>query len=177
MPVKLTRYQLAGLAVAIVLVVCGKQYYRNAGADQLRWLLAPTAKMVSAVTDSHFTHEAGVGYIDRDVAFIIAPVCAGLHFMLAGYLALVIGWFGGMRTWRGTAKRLAVAAVVAYAATLLVNTIRIAIAIRMHAGGELHRIEGVVVYLIGLCALYAAARSFDPARHASLDERSRHVHS
>ena len=165
---KLTRHQLAGLAVAIVLVVAGKHYYRNAGADELRWLLAPTAKMTSAIIGGHFVYEAGVGYVDRDIAFIIAPVCAGLHFMLAGFLALTVGWLGGMRSWRATGKRLALAVVTAYFATLLVNTIRIAIAIRMHATGELHRVEGVVVYLVGLCALYAAARS--------LDERSHHVH-
>lgn len=166
---KLARPQLAGLAIAIALVVAGKHYYRNAGADELGWLLAPTATMVSALTGTHFVREAGVGYLDQRVAFEIAPVCAGLHFLLAGFLALAVGWLAGMRTWRGMARRLAAAVVVAYAATLVVNTIRIAIAIRMHqsptmGGGELHRLEGVVVYLGGLCALYAAARALD-GRH------------
>jgi exosortase K len=163
--VKLTRIQIAAVVVALVAVVAGKHYYRNAGADELGWLLAPTAKMVDALSGTHFVREAGVGYVDRAVAFEIAPVCAGLHFLLAGYLALVIGWLGGMRTWRGAAERVALAAVVAYAATLVVNTIRIAIAIRMHAGGEVHRVEGVVVYLTGLCALYAAAKWLDERGH------------
>jgi exosortase/archaeosortase family protein len=75
-----------------------------------------------------------------------------------------------MRTGRGVAKRLAVAAGVAYMATLVINTIRIAIAIAMHRGtidlggwdkAELHRIEGIVVYLGGLCALYALARAIE----------------
>jgi hypothetical protein len=70
--------------------------------------------------------------------------------------------------------RLAAAAALAYAATLVVNTTRIVIAIAMHRGtidlvatdtaadrAELHRIEGIVVYLGGLVALYALARSLD----------------
>jgi exosortase K len=163
--VKLRPAQLAGLAIAFAMVIAGKHYYRNAGAEELAWLLGPTARMVSALTGSHFVHEAGVGWVDRNVTFEIAPVCAGLNFMLAGFLALSIGWLGGMRTWRGMAKRIAVAAVVAYAATLLVNTIRIAIAIRMHvanaSSSDLHRLEGIIVYLGGLCALYAAAKHID----------------
>ena len=163
----MNKQRLVGLVLAIAVVVAGKHYYRNAGADDLGWLLAPTAKMVSAVTDTHFVREAGVGYIDQRVAFEIAPVCAGLNFLLAGFLALVIGWLGGMTTWRGMARRLAVAVVAAYAATLVVNTIRIAIAIRMHANPEVHRLEGVLVYLGGLCALYALARRIERTHAAA----------
>ena len=55
------------------------------------------------------------------------------------------------------------AAALAYVATLVVNTPRIAIAIHMHTMDlahreELHRLEGTIVYLGGLCALYALAR-------------------
>jgi exosortase K len=168
--VKLTRVQLAGLAIAIAVVLAGKHYYRNAGADELGFLLAPTAKMVSIVTDTHFVREAGVGYVDQAVAFEIAPVCAGLNFLLAGVLALAIGWLGGMTTWRAMAKRLVLAVGVAYVATLVTNTIRIAIAIRMHesnvSGAEMHRLEGVLVYLGGLCALYKLARKLEN-RHAT----------
>ena len=164
----ITRSQAAGLAIAIALVFAGKHFYRDASAEDLRWLLAPTAKMTSIVTDTHFVHEQGVGWIDRDVSFVIAPVCAGLNFALAAFLALSLGWSSGMRTWRGMVKRLGGALAMAYAATLVVNTIRIAIAIRMHqhelGGGVLHRIEGIVVYLGGLCALYAMARRLEGDR-------------
>ena len=66
--------QLVGLASALAIIVAGKQYFRSATSDDLRWLLAPTAKCVSVLTRSHFTHEVGVGYVDRDVNFAIAPV-------------------------------------------------------------------------------------------------------
>jgi exosortase K len=157
--------QLFGLLLAVAIVVAGKQYFREASADDLRWLLAPTAKCVSVLTGTHFVREAGVGYIDRSVTFEIAPVCSGLQFMLAAILALSIGWLSGMQSWKGAVKRVAVAVAAAYAATIVVNTLRIAIALRMHAhdlsGSELHRLEGIVVYLGGLCALYALARNLD----------------
>lgn len=153
--------QLVGLAVALAIVVVGKQYFRSASADDLRWLLAPTARCVSVLTHSHFTHTVGLGYVDRDVNFVIAPVCAGLNFMLAAVLALTLGWFAGMQSWRAMAERLVAIVGLAYAATIVVNTLRISLSIETHAGGELHRLEGVIVYLGGLCALYAAARRLD----------------
>jgi exosortase K len=162
------RWQIAALVVALAVVVAGKEYYRHASAGDLRWILAPTAQLAGAVSGGDFIYEAGAGWIDRDLAFLIAPPCAGLHFALAAFLALVLGALPAMRTARAAATRLAAAAALAYAATLVVNTTRIAIAIAMHRGtidiggldrGELHRIEGIVVYLGGLCALYALARA------------------
>ena len=157
--------QWFGLVLATIIVVAGKQYFREASAENLRWLLAPTAKCVSVLTGTHFVREAGVGYIDRSVTFEIAPVCSGLQFMLAAILAVSIGWLSGMQSWKGAVKRVAVAVGAAYAATIVVNTLRIAIALRMHAhdlsGSELHRLEGIAVYLGGLCALYALARNLD----------------
>jgi exosortase K len=157
--------QVFGLVLAAMIVIAGKQYFREASADDLHWLLAPTARCVSVLTGTHFVREAGAGYIDRSVTFEIAPVCSGLQFMLAAILALSIGWLSGMQSWKAAAKRVVVAVGAAYVATIVVNTLRISIALRMHAhdlsGSELHRLEGVVVYLGGLCALYAMARHLD----------------
>jgi len=167
----LTRAQLAALAMAALVVVVGKEYYRAATAADLGWILAPTAHAVTALGCGHFTFDATAGWVDRDLSFAIAPACAGLHFALAAFLALVIGGLGGMRDARSTVLRLAAAAALAYVATLVVNTTRIAIAIHMHTMDlanreELHRLEGTIVYLGGLCALYALARSLDRRTHA-----------
>jgi len=157
------RTQVAALAVAAVVVVVGKDYYRAASAADLRWILAPTAHVATWLGCGHFTFDAQLGYVDRDLGFAIAPPCAGLHFALAAFVALTIGWLGAMRDWRSLARHLAAAAALAYVATFVINTIRIVIAIRMHRMDladreELHRLEGIVVYLGGLCALYALAR-------------------
>lgn len=162
------RWRIAAAIVALAVVVLGKQYYRDASAYDLRWILAPTAKLVSWGSGGNFVYEAGPGWVDPHIRFIIAPPCAGLNFALAAFLALALGALPSMTTARGTAVRLAGAAVVAYVATLVINTTRIVIAIAMHEGtidvggydrAELHRIEGIVVYLGGLCVLYGIARS------------------
>ena len=157
------RTQVAALAVAAVVVVVGKDYYRAASAADLRWILAPTAHVATWLGFGHFTFDAQLGYVDRDLGFAIAPPCAGLHFALAAFVALVIGWLGAMCDWRAVVRHLAAAAALAYLATVVINTVRILIAIRMHRMDlvdreELHRLEGIVVYLGGLCALYALAR-------------------
>jgi exosortase K len=182
-------WQLAALAVAAAVIVAGKQYYRSASAGELGWILAPTARLVSAVSGGHFVYEAGVGWVDRAATFIIAPACAGVNFAMAAFLALTVGWLGGMRSGRATVARLAAAAALAYGATLVVNTSRIALAIALHKGtidlgeldrAEVHRVEGIAVYLGGLCALYALTRAravpTTPRDTASpIDPRSRHA--
>lgn len=181
------RWAIAGIAIAIAVVCAGKQFYRDASPAELRWILAPTAHAVSAVTGGHFTYEAGAGWVDRDLTFIIAPACAGLNFALAAFLALAIGWAGAMRSARTLATRLAGAAALAYAATLIVNTARIALAIALHKGtidlgdldrAEVHRVEGIIVYLGGLCALYALARRGSAGARSTpvaIEPRSRHA--
>lgn len=158
---KLTASQCVGIAIAVAVVIVGKHYYRNASADDLAWLLAPTSHLVSVVTGAHFIREAGVGWVDRAIMFQIAPVCAGCQFLFAGFVVLAIAWLAQMRTWRDMAQRLALAGGFAYIATLAVNTIRISIAVWMHnarvSSSDLHRVEGIIVYFGGLCALYAAA--------------------
>lgn len=160
---KLTASQLAGIAIAVIAVVGGKHYYRNASADDLAWLLAPTAHLVSTITGAQFVREAGVGWIDPEIMFLIAPVCAGCQFLFAGFLVISIAWLREMQTWRTMASRLVLAAGCAYLATLAINAIRVAIAVWMHtarvSSSGVHRFEGIVVYFGGLCALYALATS------------------
>lgn len=159
--------RIAAIAVVLGLVVLGKSYYRRASADDLAWLLAPTATCVSAVTGTHFVRERGIGWIDRAAAFEIAPACAGMHFLLAALLVLAVAGVPAMTSWPAAARQLAIAGAGAYAAAIAVNTLRIAIALRMHeralGGAALHRLEGTVVYLGGLCALYALARRLHAA--------------
>ncbi len=158
------RWRVAAVVAALAIVVAGKQYYRDASAHDLRWILAPTAQLVSWVTGHDFVYESGQGWMNTDVMFVIAPACAGVNFALAAFLALTLGGLAGMTSWQTTGKRLVMAAALAYIATIVVNTIRIAIAVDMHRA-DLHRLEGIVVYLGGLCGLYALAGRRERALH------------
>ena len=151
------RWQVIALLAAAAVVVAGKEFYRTASPADLRWLLAPTAHAVTALGFGHFAFDAQLGYVDPARSFAIAPACAGLHFALAAFLALVIGGLGGMRDARATAQRLIAALAIAYAATIVVNTIRISLALAWHRP-DLHQMQGTLVYLGGLVAIYALAR-------------------
>jgi len=162
------RWRIAAAASALLVLFAAKQFYSHASAADLRWILAPTAKLVSLVSGADFAYEVGQGWVSRDVMFVIAPACSGMNFAMAAFLALTLGWLPAMVSARTAAARLVAAAALAYVATLAINAIRIAIAIALHVGAietwgmdpaELHRIEGIVVYVAGLCALYALARA------------------
>ncbi len=164
--------KLALFIVVAGIVIAGKTYYRHATADDLAFLLAPTETLVSAATDTHFTRERGVGWIDRDAAFEIVPECAGMHFLLCALVALAIASVPALTSWSAVARQLGFAIAGAYVATIIVNTLRIAIAVRMHeralGGADLHRLEGTAIYFGGLCALYALARR----RHETRDAKT-----
>lgn len=162
-------WKLAGVAITLAVIVAGKSYYRDATAADLTWILAPTAQLVSWTSGGNFVYEAGPGWVDPNIRFIIAPPCAGVNFALAAFLALALGGVMTMTSLRTTAARLAFAAALAYVATLVVNTLRITVAIAMHRGdidiggldrAEAHRIEGIVVYLCGLIVLFALAKGY-----------------
>jgi exosortase K len=165
------RWPAAALGVVALAVVAAKHGYRDASAGELGLFLSPTARMVSLVCGADFAYEAGAGWVSRELSFIIAPACAGVNFALAAFLAVSLGWLRRMRSGREVVTRLVAAAALAYAATLVVNTARIALAIALHRGAldlgavspeDVHRIEGVLVYLGGLCVLYRLARAIGP---------------
>jgi exosortase K len=155
----MNRPQLAAAVIAVAVVIAGKTAYRDASADELAMFLAPTARAVSFATGARFDREPA-GWVDRNDRFVIAPACAGVHFALAAWLALVIGWLGAIASWRDLARRLALAVGIAYVATLAVNTVRIVVAIQLHEGDldAMHELEGTAVYLGGLIAVCALAR-------------------
>ena len=72
------------LAVALVMWAI-KRYYSDAAVDDLRWVLGPTARLVTVATGVPFEWEAGQGYLSRERLFLIEKVCAGLNFMIAAF--------------------------------------------------------------------------------------------
>lgn len=162
---------LAQLA-AILLVAFGLKYhYSTASVNDLRWILGPTAFLVETITDIGFTFESHAGYMSDDHTFLIAASCSGVNFLLISFLLLTLGEFS--RTWHIAWRVIPFAAMGAYAATLIANTVRIVIALWMHDeklttpwfdADELHRIEGIVVYF-GFLLLLFFARERTPMRN------------
>jgi exosortase K len=141
-----------------------KRFYSSATADDLCWLLDPTAQLVGWVSGHSFIREHGTGYLSRELGVLIAPSCAGANYLITAFLLLSVGF-----VWRVPGIRfkwgwLALSALGAYGATLLVNACRIVLTIGLKSRDlagvsfeQLHRIEGVLVYLSSLWLLYYGA--------------------
>jgi len=156
---------ILGLTLAAAFAL--KLHYSAASADDLRWILAPTAALVELVTGAAFVAEAGTGYLSTELRYLIAPSCAGVNFLIVAACALVFGFVRPHRRAAHNALIAAASVAAAFAAALVANTVRIALAIWLHLHAvswgwltpdRLHRIAGVAVYLALLLALFAAAR-------------------
>lgn len=154
------------LSLVLVSALALKRRYGTAGAEELDWLLAPTSSLVNLVTGQHFIREARVGFVSDSLPIVIAPACAGLNFFVIGFLTLSFGFIPKLSALTAKALWLAVSPPLAYAATLVANTVRIASAVGCHDMGlrvpmltaaEAHRALGIVIYLPATWLLFAAA--------------------
>lgn len=146
-----------------------KRHYSDARADDLTWILAPTARVVSVVTCATFEWQPGEGYVSRDRLFLIEKSCAGLNFMIAAFGMLVVTLRHRAGTVRSAAGVLGVSMAASYSAAVVVNAVRIAIAMWLAAhptapsafsAADVHRLEGITVYFGGLVLLHALAGRF-----------------
>ena len=141
-----------------------KRYYSAAGADDLLWILWPTAKLTSLVTGTRFYFEAHAGYMSDDRSFLIAAACSGFNFLITAFLLLSLMklWRGGRVPWR----YFCFAGLAAYASTVVANSVRISIALWLNSARpevfglgreELHRLDGILIYFGFLLVLYVLA--------------------
>jgi exosortase K len=155
---------LGGAAAAAAYAL--KRFYSTASAAELRFVLAPTTWLVEAVGGHRFDWTPQ-GYLSAELRFVIAPVCAGVNFLIVAFAALVLGFVRPRRPVLHNAAIVAAAAAAAYATTIVANALRILIAIPLWTrhvslgwltGARLHELVGVGVFLGMLLLLYAGAR-------------------
>ena len=156
------------LAAAALIAFGLKQHYAGARADDLAWILGPTATLVGAMTDATFRWQPQEGYFSRERLFLIEKSCAGINFMLAAFGMLVIATLPRVGSGASAARVVGVSLLASYAAAVMVNAVRIAIAMWLAAhpvtplsAADMHRVEGIVVYFGGLVLLYELALRVD----------------
>ena len=85
--------------LAGALLLLGMKYYYSRGdPDSLSWILAPTARWVSALSGIPFIKVTQTGYVSHSCRFIIAASCSGLQFLMISMTALVFSYIHRMRT-------------------------------------------------------------------------------
>jgi len=150
------------LAAAISL----KQYYSTASANDLRWILWPTARFTEIITGTHFTFEPYAGYMSADLSFLIASACAGVNFLIAAFIMLSLRTLWNDRTTGIKWRTLFFTTVAAFGITIVANTVRISGALWLNrsrptlAGldhNDIHRLDGILIYFGCLLMLFVAS--------------------
>jgi len=150
--------------VALFLVVLGlaallKFHFSKAGSEELAWILGPLAWTVDLVSGMNFQAENGAGYVSGNGRYIIAPECAGINFMIAVLLtgAAIVKMVPG--SFRVQYKRIALIVVTAYLFTVIVNSLRIVLAMELYTldiyspwctAERVHRVVGILLYFPAL---------------------------
>jgi exosortase K len=156
-----------------------KFHYSTASVNQLRWILAPTTLLVELVSGERFQFESHAGYMNSDHTFLIAASCAGVNFLLTAFLMLALGHLWRCRSQTVGWRFIPALAGLAYAATLVANTVRIATALRLHrlpaqiswlSPEQLHRFEGIFIYFGFLLLLFTFTDKISQ-RNGARDER------
>lgn len=129
------------------LVIAGKLWYRQASAEDLDFLLNPTANGASLVLSLPF-EASRAGYISGQVGILISQECSGGNFLL---IALLAGFFALLPSWGHSGWLLPTAALLAYGLTLVANIARICCLVLVGSltpiPGWLHLCMGTAVYL------------------------------
>jgi exosortase K len=162
--------RLVVLAVAVLTAWGLKRHYADARADDLGWILSPTARLAGVVADTSFVWQPGEGYLSRERLFLIEKSCAGVNFMVAAFGMLTLAVVHRVGSAASAACVLGVTLLASYAAAVVVNAVRIAfamwlatspVAVSTLRAADVHRLEGILVYFGGLVLLYEVARRLE----------------
>lgn len=161
-----TRKAAVQLVIALAAAAALKQFYSTASANDLQWILWPTARLTELVTGTRFTFESYSGYMSADRSFLIASACAGVNFLIAAFLMLTLRKLWVRRDKGVHWRYFPFAMVLAFAATIVANTVRISSALWLNAsrpslGGldrdEVHRLDGIFIYFGCLLLLFVVS--------------------
>lgn len=162
----MVKTKLCVLAGAVLVAWGLKHHYAVARADELWWILTPTARVVGVATGTAFQSIPGEGYVSRERLFVIEKSCAGINFMIAAFAMMMLTFHHRITSGISGAYVLVASLVASYGAAVFVNATRITMAMWLAAhplaasglsAAEVHRLEGIAVYFGGLVVLYEVA--------------------
>ena len=155
--------RLVVLAAAALIAWGLKRHYADARPDDLLWILSPTAWLVGSAASATFVFQPGEGYLSKEHMFLIEKSCAGINFMIAALGMLVFALLPRVGSALTAARVLVGSLLASYTAAVVVNAVRVVIAMWLAAhpfavptpgAAEIHRLEGIAVYFCGLVLLH-----------------------
>lgn len=152
-------------AAALGLAFGVKAFYSHAGADELLWVLAPSAWLARVVGGVDLVYEQGAGFISHAHRLVVGPACAGVNFLVICFLCL---YFSFAQRFTGRTQWFVYSLLIAFAGTVFANGLRIFVSACLWDadiyGGWItpelvHRLAGVAIYYASLLTLYFVVES------------------
>jgi len=154
-------FYFAGFLAALGL----KYHYSTAGAEDLRWILTPVARLVTLLSGINFEWQLHSGFVSHSQGVVIAPACAGINFLIICFATIFFTFVGRLSSAWAKCSWLGVSLAAAYLVTLCANSIRIIISIYLFNapiyGGRVtparvHELAGTLIYVCFLVAFFLA---------------------
>ena len=170
-------HKLIGGALILATAYLLKDFYSHANSEDLSWIIAPTAFVAELFTSLSFSPEPGYGWVDVRHNVVIAPVCAGVNFLIIAFCMSAFQILWKRNSAQGLITGIIMAGLVSYLLTIVANTTRIVLAVSLFnldiyhhwlTADMVHRLVGIVVYYLLLC-FYSQAVNY------CLSGKSRHV--
>ena len=162
----INRKAVVQFVVVLAAAAALKQFYSTASANELRWILWPTARLTELIAGTHFSFEPFAGYISGDRTFLIASACAGVNFLIAAYLMLSLSALWKARSTGMSWRSLFLSGVVAFVVTVIANAMRISSSLWFNSAraglagvdrDEIHRLDGIFIYFGSLLLLFVVS--------------------
>jgi exosortase K len=140
-----------------------KAFYSRAGADELLWILAPSAWLARFAGGIDLVYEPGAGFISHTHHLVVGTACAGVNFLIISFLCVYFSFarhFPGGRT-----RWLAASLLISFIATIIANGLRIFVSAHLWDADiygswitreAMHRVAGTAIYYASLLGLYFA---------------------
>ena len=150
-------FYLLGLTMAMFF----KYWYSAATVDELSFLLSPVNKLTSLLTGQESVYQVSQGHYFQAFNIIINKSCSGFNFFTLCSIMLIFLSVGYFNNWRHKAIAFGLSLLLAFGSTILVNTCRIYVSIKLKGlniaaleGAYVHQLIGVCFFLFFLLMLY-----------------------
>jgi len=152
-------------AGAVSLAFGVKAFYSRAGADELLWVLAPSAWLARVAGGVDLVYEHGAGFISHAHHLVVGPACAGVNFLVICFLCL---YFSFAHRVMSRPRWFVYCVLISIGGTVVANGLRIVVSAHLWDadiyGGwmtpeRLHRLAGIAIYYTSLLTLYCVVGS------------------
>ena len=153
-------HKLTGGVTILTAAYLLKDFYSAAGTEDLSWIIAPTAWLAELFSGLSFTPEPGYGWVDVVHNVVIAPVCAGVNFLIIAFCMSAFQVLWKKSSAKALISGIVLAGAASYLLTIIANATRIILAVALFnldiynewlTPDMVHRVAGIVVYYLLLC--------------------------